>query len=237
MKEAYFKWYSPNLSRDIEMLVFGHSGQPVILFPTSMGTYYENKDRGLIESARWFIENGLIQIYCPDSIDRDSFYNQNIHPMHRISNHIWYDKMICHEIVEKVKNNTPSGKVVMAGCSFGGYHAANFTFRHPGYVSHLFSMGGAFNIKSFMDGFYSDAVYYNNPEDYLQGLQDYELWNIDVALGTSNWDICFDANLKLSKILNDKNISHWFDIRPNREHDWPVWTEMFPHYLSRIQFH
>jgi hypothetical protein len=31
-----------------------------------------------------------------------------------------YDKMICHEIVEKVKNNTQSGKVAIAGCSFGG---------------------------------------------------------------------------------------------------------------------
>ncbi|GIZ08223.1 esterase family protein [Flavobacterium sp. UMI-01] len=237
MKEAYYKWFSPHLSRDIEMLVFGHSGKPVILFPTSMGSFYENKDKGLIESARWYVEEGLIQIFCPDSIDRESFYNKTIHPYHRITNHVWYDKMICHEIVEKVKNNTPSGKVVVAGCSFGGYHAANFAFKHPGYVSHLFAMGGAFNIKSFMDGFYNDTVFYNNPEDYLHGLQDYELWNMDVALGTSNWDICFDANLKLSAILKNKNIPHWLDIRPNREHDWPVWQEMFPHYLSRIHFH
>lgn len=52
MKEEYIKWYSLNLSRDIEMLVFGHSGYPIILFPTSMGSFHENKDMGLIESAR-----------------------------------------------------------------------------------------------------------------------------------------------------------------------------------------
>ena len=84
MKEEYFKWRSPNLNRDIEMLVFGHAGYPVVLFPTSMGSYHENKDMGLIESARWYIEQGLIQIYCPDSIDSDSFYNKHIHPVHRI---------------------------------------------------------------------------------------------------------------------------------------------------------
>ena len=56
MKEKYFRWYSPNLSREIEMLVFGHSGYPVILFPTSMGSFHENKDMGLIDSAKWFIE-------------------------------------------------------------------------------------------------------------------------------------------------------------------------------------
>ena len=93
MKEEYFKWQSPNLNREIEMLVFGHAGYPVILFPTSMGSYHENKDQGLIKAAQWYIDQGLIQIFCPDSIDKDSFYNKNIHPFHRIQNHVWYDKM------------------------------------------------------------------------------------------------------------------------------------------------
>ncbi len=236
MNERYYKWYSPNLSRNTEMLVFGHSGYPVILFPTSMGSFHENKDMGLIESARWYIEQGLIQIYCPDSIDKDSFYNKRIHPEHRIQNHDCYDKMLCHEIIEKVRHNTPTAKVAVAGCSFGGYHASNFAFRHPGYVSHLFCMSGIFNIKSYLDGFYNDNVFYHCPEDYLPGLQDYELQNMDIALGTSNWDICFDANLKMSHLLNQKNMNHWLDIRQNREHDWPLWKEMFPHYLSRIKF-
>ena len=61
-------------------------------------------------------------------------------------------------------------------------------------------------------------------------------WNMDIILGTSNWDICFDANLKLSKILAQKDVPHWLDIRQDREHDWPVWKEMFPHYLSRIKY-
>ena len=236
MNERYYKWYSPNLNRNTEMLVFGHSGYPVILFPTSMGSFYENKDMGLIESARWYIEQGLIQIYCPDSIDKNSFYNKQIHAVHRIENHDCYDKMICHEIVEKVRHNAPSGKVAMAGCSFGGYHAANFAFRHPGYVSHLFSMSGIFNVKSYLDGFYNDSVFYHTPEDYLPGFNDYELWNMDIALGTSNWDICFDANLKMSKLLANKNMDHWLDIRQDKQHDWPLWKEMFPHYLSRIKF-
>ncbi|MDP2159545.1 MAG: alpha/beta hydrolase-fold protein, partial [Flavobacterium sp.] len=160
MKEEYFKWYSPNLNREIEMLVFGHAGYPVIVFPTSMGSYHENRDQGLIKSAQWYIEQGLIQIFCPGSIDKDSFYNKKIHPVHRIQNHVWYDKMICHEIVERVRNNTPVGKVAVAGCSFGAYHAANFAFRHPGYVSHMFAMSGAFSIKSFMDGHHDENVFY-----------------------------------------------------------------------------
>jgi esterase/lipase superfamily enzyme len=51
MTEQHVRWYTPHLSRDFEMLVFGHAGYPVILFPTSLGRYYQNKDFGLIGSA------------------------------------------------------------------------------------------------------------------------------------------------------------------------------------------
>lgn len=73
MKEEYFNWFSPHLQRDVLMLCFGHAGYPVIVFPTSKGSFHENRDMGLIESARWYIEQGLIRIYCPESNDADSF--------------------------------------------------------------------------------------------------------------------------------------------------------------------
>ncbi len=236
MKEEYFKWFSPHLQRDVQMLAFGHAGYPVIVFPTSKGSFHENRDMGLIDSARWFIEQGLVRIYCPESNDAQSLYNRNIHPHDRIQGHVAYDKMICHEIVERVRLDTAVAKVVVAGGSFGGYHAANFAFRHPGYVSHMFSMSGAFDIRSFMDGYNHDDVYYNSPLEFLPNLQDQELWNMDIVLGTSNWDICYDANLKLHEVLKAKGLPHWLDVRQDREHDWPVWKEMFPHYLSRIKF-
>ncbi|MHA7129155.1 esterase family protein [Algoriphagus namhaensis] len=236
MKEEYYKWYSPHLHRDVQMLSFGHAGYPVIVFPTSKGSFHENKDMGLIESARWYIEQGLIQIFCPESNDAHSLYNRSIHPHDRIQNHLAYDKMICHELVERVRLNTAVAKVVVAGGSFGGYHAANFAFRHPGYVSHMFSMSGAFDIRSFMDGYQHDDVYYNSPLEFLPGLQDQELWNMDIVLGTSNWDICFDANLKMHEVLKAKGLPHWLDVRQDKLHDWPLWKEMFPHYLSRIKF-
>ncbi|HFC00031.1 MAG TPA: abhydrolase domain-containing 18 [Phaeodactylibacter sp.] len=234
MKEEYFKWYSDSLSKDMEMLVFGHQGYPVIIFPSTMGRYHESKDFKLIDSAKWFLEEGLVQIFCPDSIDKLSWYNKNIHPAQRVKNHIWYDQMILNEVVHKIRHNTGTGKVAVTGCSFGGYHAANFAFRHPEYVSHLFTMSGAFDIKSFLDGYYDDNVYFNNPTDYLPNLNHPDLNQMKIILGTSEWDICKDANLQMSHILHQKGINHWLDLRPERKHDWPTWREMFPHYLSLI---
>ena len=234
MKEEYFKWYSQTLGKDIEMLVYGHAGYPVIVFPTTMGRYYESKDFKLIESARWFLEQGLIQIYCPDSIDKDSWYNKSIHPADRVKNHNWFDQFIMDEVVNSIRHQKGIAKVCVAGASFGGFHAANFAFKHPEAVSHLFSMSGAFDVKSFMDGHYDDNVFYNNPVDYMPGNNHPDLWQMKIVLGAGEWDICLDANRKMSDILKSKNIDHWFDLRKWAEHDWPLWRDMFPHYLSLI---
>jgi esterase/lipase superfamily enzyme len=234
MKEEHFKWYSPNLSGDFEMQVYGHAGQPVLIFPTTMGRYYESKDFKLVESAKWFLDQGLVQLFCVDSIDKHSWYNRSIHPADKVKNHIWYDKMILEEIVGHITHNSGFSKVAVSGASFGGYHAANFAFKHPEVVSHLFSMSGAFSITNFMNGHYDDNVYFNNPLDYVGGLNDSDLWKMKIVLGTSDWDICKDANFKMSELLNSKGINHWLDCRPNASHDWPLWRDMFPHYLSLI---
>jgi esterase/lipase superfamily enzyme len=42
-----------------------------------MGSYHENKDMGLrLNRLNMVCRAGLIQIFCPDSIDKDSFYNK-----------------------------------------------------------------------------------------------------------------------------------------------------------------
>lgn len=234
LKEEHVKWYSPTLNMNMEMLVFGHAGYPLIIFPTTMGRYFESKDFKLIESARWFLEQGLIKIYCPDSIDKHSWYNKKIHPAERVKNHTWYDKMILEEVVANIRHESPSRKIAVAGCSFGGYHAANFAFRHPDVVSHLISMSGSFDIRSFLDDYYDENVYFNNPIDYLPNLQHPALHQLKIILGTSEWDICKEPTLQLSNILHQKGIAHWLDMRGWQKHDWGLWREMFPHYLSKM---
>jgi len=234
MKEEYFKWYSPTLSKDIEMLVFGHAGYPIILFPTTMGRYYECRDFNLIDSVKWFVDEGLVQIYCPDSINDLSWYCKSIPPAERVKNHMWYDEFIMNELVNNICSEKSIPKVAVAGPSFGGYQAANFAFRHPEKVSHMFSMSGSFDIKSFLDGFYDDNVYFNNPVDYLPGSNHPDLWNMKIILGVGEWDICLEGNKQLAEILTAKNIPFWYDERRWAKHDWPIWRDMFPEYLSKL---
>ena len=235
LREEYFKWYSGILEMDIEMLVFGHAGLPVIIFPTTLGSYYEAKDFYLVESVRWFVEQGKVQLFCPDSVNKHSWYNKQIHPERRVKNQIYYDQFVLEEIVSKVKHQSHNGKVAVAGCSFGGYTAANFAFKFPHAVSYLISMSGSFDIKSFLDGYYDDNVYFNNPVDFIPDANHPDLWNMGIVLGTSDWDICKSANFHMSDLLHRKNINHWLDVVPESPHDWPLWRYMFPKYLAEIK--
>ena len=142
--------------------------------------------------------------------------------------------MILEELVGNIRHESPTAKVAVAGCSFGGYHAANFAFRHPDVVSHLISMSGAYDTKSFLDGYYDDNVYFNTPMDFLPQLNSSDLYQLKIILGTSEWDICKAPNEQLSHLLNQKGIAHWLDMRGWQKHDWGLWREMFPHYLSLL---
>lgn len=238
MQERYFKWYSEYLSREFEMLVFGHAGFPVIAFPTSRARYYELKDFGLIDSAKHLIESGKIKIYCPDAVDSDSWYNYSIHPADRVKTHIGYENLIINDVIGFAKHDSEKTKVCVTGCSFGAYHALNLAFRHPDMISYLICMSGAYNIKQFIMGYYDDNCYFNNPPDYMQNLND--KWYLErirkmgIILGTGEWDMCLNENISMSSILNFKGIYHWLDVRPGTGHDWQWWREMFPQYLDRI---
>ena len=239
MREEYSKWYTGYLSRNFEMLTIGHAGIPIILFPTSMGKYHQNKDFKLIESIRWYIEQGMVKVYCPDSIDSKSWYNKAIHPHDRVQTHLAYERVIMNEVVYRARVETQQPKVIFAGCSFGGFHAANFAFKFPYDTSYLFSMSGAFDIRMFLNGFYNETCYFNNPIDYMGGLGHGSMLaaiqNMGIALGCAQYDGCKEDNYNLSRILNQKGINHWLDVRPG-SHDWPVWRDMFPHYLSMVQY-
>src|SRR3979411_1714124 len=153
MNREYHRWYSPSLHRDMELLVFGHAGTPVLVFPTSLGKYFEFEDRGMIGVVWNSIEQGAVQFYCIDSIDAESWYNKSIHPHHRVMRHEQYERYVLNEVVPLVRQKNPSWDLVTTGCSFGAYHALNLALRHSGLVTGVVTMGGAFDIHQFLDGY------------------------------------------------------------------------------------
>jgi esterase/lipase superfamily enzyme len=160
MNERYIKWYTPWLSHEFEMLVFGNGGGlPLILFPTSFGSYYQNKDFGLVGSLSSYVDAGRVTVYCPDAIDLESFYNKSIHPTDRMRTHNAYENVIVRDVFDLARRECNSHRVAVSGASLGAYHAANIAFRHPDVVGHFISLSGSFDISSFFDGYHDDNIY------------------------------------------------------------------------------
>lgn len=227
------RYYSHHLGRDIEVLVFGEAGFPVILFPDAMGRYFQHKDNHMIDSVASAVDAGVVRIYCMDCIDGVSWFNKDAPPAERIRHHMHYDSMLNDELVPTFMEETGCDRVVVAGCGFGGYHASNFAFKHPEKVSHLFSMSGSFDAREQLEGFYNDDAYYNSPVDFVPGSNHPDLWQMKIILGTTDQDPQKGANENMSLILSSKGIEHWLDVR-HGPRDWTVWRQMFPHYLSLI---
>jgi esterase/lipase superfamily enzyme len=238
MYEQHHRWYSHHIERETDMLTFGYAGRPLIIFPTSMGRFFQNKDFKLIDSIAWFVDNGLVKVYCPDSFDNMSFYNRQIPPPYKILNHLAYERMILNEVVERATYETGHYRVMAAGCSFGGYHAANIAFKYPHRFSYMISMSGAFDIKPFMYGYYDNNVYFNNPIDYMANLNYGPVYdaikNMGIILASGDWDPCKGDNQYMSSLLTRNGIPHWFECNQGVGHDWNWWCEMLPRFLGII---
>ncbi len=237
MNREHHRWFSNDLNRDMDMLVFGHAGTPVLVFPTSMGKFFEYEDRGMIAALGHKVGNGEVQIFCPDGVDSESWYNKQAHPRWRIIRHMQYENYILHDVLPLIRARNQSSNLSATGCSFGAYHALNFSLRHPDVVTHCVCMGGSYDIKQFLNGYYDDDVYFNNPPDFLPRVSDEWFLSryrdrVKWVLATGEWDQCMDQNVKMAHIMGSKGIPHWLDIWGNQTgHDWPWWRSMAQKYF------
>ena len=55
-----------------------------------------------------------------------------------------------------------------------------------------------------------------------------------IILGSGEWDSNLEENKRMSEILNQKNIPHQLDFKPNTGGDWGWWREIFPEYIKNI---
>ena len=214
----------------MELLVFGSGGMPVIVFPTSTGRFFDYENRHMINAVRDRYEAGLLQAFCVDSVDAESWYNKAVPPAQRAARHVQYEQYLLEELVPFVRARNAS-PIAVTGCSFGGYHSVNFALKHPDIVEYCVSMGGAFDIHQFLDGYYDDNCYYNCPPDFLPNLNDQRYLDayrrMKMVLATGENDICLEENRRLSGIMTAKGIPHWLDVwGDGTGHDWPWWERM-----------
>lgn len=236
MRRIFHRWYSPHLHRDMDLLSFGHAGARVLVFPTSAGRFHDWEDRGMIAHLSGAIEAGHIQVYCVDSVDRESWYAYH-RPVHeRATRQEQYDQYLLQEVLPCTERHGGNPFLIVVGCSFGGYHAINFAFKHPERVQRLLSLSGLCDIGRFTGGLYDPTIYFNNPIDFLANEHDEQrlaaMRRMDIILAVGRDDRLCESNERLSARLWEKGIGNALRIWDGFAHDWPVWQQMLDRYLS-----
>lgn len=242
MNRDYHKWYSPRLGRDMELLVFGHAGAKVLVFPTRCGRFYEYEHMGLIEAQRHKIEQGHLQFYCVDSIDEESFYCFWSRPWDRVHRHQQYEAYLLHEVLPLMWARNGHPCVIAHGCSFGAFHALNFAFRHPWIFRKLVALSGRYDLtltvehfRNLFDGHYDEHVYHNTPSHFVPNLSDpgilEPLRRMDVVLAVGDQDPFLDNNRHLSQSLWHKGVWHALHIWQGRAHSPRHWRRMVDLYV------
>lgn len=236
MHREHIRWFSPSLGRDMELLIFGHAGARVVVFPTSMGRFYEWEDRGMIGTLAEDLERGWLQLFCVDSVDAESWYAKHRHPAERARHHTRYDSYLEQELIPFTRHRNPDPFLIATGASFGAYHAVAFGFRHPHLVGRVVGMSGMYDIRAMTDG-YSDAdVYYANPPDFIAHENDHgrleAIRRIDLILSIGRGDPAFRDNENLSSVLWARGIPHAFRAWDGWAHDWPFWQRMIRQYIA-----
>lgn len=244
MNIEYHQHYSGNLGRMMEMKRYGHAGKVMVAFPSSGGSYYEFEDFGMIAAISWFIEQGHVQVFTPDSVDKESWLADGKWPGDKGQMHNRYDAYIIEEFVPFVKHYSGNfDPMIATGCSLGAFHAVNMGLRHPDVFDTVIALSGVYDVRMMTGEYDGDmSVYVNCPIDSLWNQND--PWFLDryrnndfiICTGQGAWeeDSVRDTR-RLEEAFRNKGIEAWFDYWGHDvEHDWPAWRKQLPYYLSKL---
>jgi len=238
----YHKTFSNQLQCQREMLVFGHAGIPVLFFPTRMARFYDYENWKVIDALHHQLEIGLLQIFCVDSFDAESFYNKALHPAERIQQHLRFEKYILFEVLPFIRTKNRHPEITIAGCSLGGYHALNISLRHPWHFKKVVAMSGRYDLTvqqtyfdDLFDGFTNEDIFLNMPSQYLPALKQKHsirlLQKLDITIVIGREDAFLANNRQLNAVLEAKKIPHHFYIWDGEAHKAKYWREMVKLYF------
>lgn len=236
MEKEIKTWRSPSLGCKMDIKITGGGGTPILHFPTTLGDLNEAEDQGFTESINEQLEKGYNQLFTVNHVFDDSFNNGKVDPYTRVLHHMQYEKYIFDEVIPFIEEENASPFLILSGCEFGAYLALLISLKHPKLTGKVIAMSGDFDIKKYMDGFYDDNVYYNNPVDFIPNLHDEKVLSsvrdLNIHLASYTNDIHLNSTRRMSDTLWMKFIEHEYDVwGQETQNGWTVWNQMIKAYI------
>ncbi|MGB8191898.1 MAG: esterase [Chitinophagaceae bacterium] len=240
MDRNLFSWYSPALDKEMPIVTYGHYGFALLLVPTAAADYLEYERFQLIDSLKPFIEAGKLKVYSINSINNESWLNNEMDPRHKAIRHQQFNSYVYNEVIPYIRNGSSNDTMIYTcGASFGALHSANLFFRRPDIINGCIAMSGVYNLMEYTKGYYDEDVYFNSPMHYLPNLNDHNILeqirrssHIHLFSGSGAYEDPNSAR-EFASILYSKGVWYELDIWGTEwTHDWPTWRAVLPHYIS-----
>jgi esterase/lipase superfamily enzyme len=220
----------------MELLVIGHAGARVIVFPTSQGRYFDWENRRMPETLQHSIDNGWVQLICVDSVDPESWFNGHAHPDDKARRHMQYQDYIIYEVLPFSKSINDNNYCIATGASFGAYHSFSIALRFPEHFNRVLGMSGVYDVREWTGGHMSDVIINGSPCEFVAHLFNHDhlekIRRMDMIIVIGKEDSLFGNNQWFSQLLWEKGLWHAFRIWDGNAHDWPMWERMLPMYLN-----
>lgn len=226
----------------MEILVFGHAGAKVLVFPTREGRFYDYENWGLVDALRDRIDSGGLRLFCVDGVDSESLYCRCVSPQARVERHRQYEWYILHEAIPFMLSGNGVPHLIVHGCSIGAFHAMNLALRHPSLFCKVVALSGRYDLtrpvgpfEDLFSGHYDQEVYFMTPNHFLPNLDAAcfldPIRRMDITLAVGEHDPFHASNRALSQALDDKLVPHRLAIWPGEAHRARYWRQMVGHYL------
>ena len=171
MNGRHHSLWSPAIDAEANVHVYGHWGRPLIAFPSQQGPAWQYEERGMIDAIGDLIEAGRVKVYAVDSFDSGSWYREGLSLEERAQQHGRYEDWIVNQVVPFIRAESGDAvEIAATGVSFGAYHAANFALRRADLFPLAICHSGVYDVSVVGGGERGDAVYFNNPADYVSHL-------------------------------------------------------------------
>jgi esterase/lipase superfamily enzyme len=243
MRRDLTTWYSHRTQREMPLVAYGHYGTPVLMLPTAAADYLEYERFGLIDSLRWWLDEGKVKLYSVNSVNQLALLNRQAAPGAKLDWIDRYESYILEEVLPFIRRDCQDqvGQPLLLGISLGATAAASLFFRHPERFSGALLISGSYDIRPFLEGFQHEAVYFHNPVDFLPNLNGAPLAalrqggkRILVFTGQGSFEAP-DRSRRLADILTRLGVPHWLDVwGTDVGHDWPWWRQCLPYHFGKL---
>lgn len=150
MKMHDYTLHAEKLGRNLDLVVYGSAGKPVVAFPEggTQCTTWENA--GMVELLLPMIEAGDIQLICVESMDGSTWHGANLDDYYRLMNLEGYLDFVTGELLAFVRETLGSKELpLLCGAGTGATNAALAFVKHPELFGGLLAMSGNYNIRNF----------------------------------------------------------------------------------------